>query len=164
MYKSLILLLLATLALSKLTVYHPTSLRDEIDRKTGAIHSSIANFGHIPYGNNIVGKLWYDEDNRDGCGDFTIDINGDGDPDASPSPIVMVERGNCSFVKKVRNVEHAGGALAVIIDNKAGEIVEQVIMVDDGTGSSIKIPSMLISKADGKKICKLYCNRFSETI
>jgi len=42
--------------------------------------------------------------------------------------------------------------MAVIIDNKPGEIVEQVIMVDDGTGSGIKIPSMLISKKDGRKI------------
>lgn len=154
MHISIYLFLLLSVAYSKLTVYSPNSLRNKINKQNGSLHSSVANFGHIPYGHSIIGRVWFDEQNRDGCHDFKINITGEGDPDVTPSPIVLVERGGCSFVKKVRNIEHAGGSLAVIIDNKAGEIVEQVIMVDDGTGHGIKIPSMLISKADGKKLCK----------
>jgi len=36
-----------------------------------------------------------------------------------------------------------------VIDDKA-EDVQYVIMSDDGTGSGIRIPSMLIGKEDGK--------------
>lgn len=147
--------LIFTYALSKLVVYHPRRLRDKIDPNFGVIGSSLANFGNIPYGHSIIGKLWYDPENPDGCNKFSINITGFGDPDATPSPIVLVTRGNCPFVKKVRNIEHAGGSLAIIADNKPGERVESVIMVDDGSGNGINIPSMLISQKDGKTISKL---------
>lgn len=118
-----------------MVVYHPHSLREQIDSTNGEIKSSLANFGNVPYGHSIIGRVWYDPENKDGCKEFATDVTGEGDPDANPSPIVIVERGNCPFVKKVRNVQHAGGALAVIIDNKEGEMVDHIIMVDDGSGN-----------------------------
>lgn len=51
---------------------------------------------------------------------------------------------------KVRNIEKAGGSLAVIIDDKDHEDVKNLIMSDDGTGAGITIPSMMISKSDGE--------------
>lgn len=107
-----------------------------------------------------MGKVWFDPDNSDGCNSFNITIDGSGDPDIEPSPIVLVERGNCPFTKKVRNIEHAGGRLAVLIDN-TDEEVKDVIMVDDGTGNGIRIPSMLISKDDGD-IIKTYIKKNSK--
>jgi len=62
-----------------------------------------------------------------------------------------VDRGDCSFVTKVRNIEKAGGSLAVIIDDSNNDI-RDIIMSDDGTGAGIRIPSMLISKKDGEKL------------
>ena len=35
---------------------------------------------------------------------------------------MLVDRGNCSFVQKVRNVEESGAALAVIIDETDEDI------------------------------------------
>lgn len=65
---------------------------------------------------------------------------------------ILVERGgDCSFTTKVRNVEDAGASLAIIIDNKDEEL-DTVNMADDGAGSGIRIPSMLISKRDGQRI------------
>jgi len=52
-------------------------------------------------------------------------------------------------VTKVRNIEKAGGSLAVIIDDSNNN-VRDIIMSDDGTGAGIRIPSMLISKKDGQ--------------
>jgi hypothetical protein len=54
-------------------------------------------------------------------------------------------------VTKVRNVERAGGSLAVIIDDGNSDIAN-VVMSDDGTGTGILIPSMLISRKDGEKL------------
>ena len=65
------------------------------------------------------------------------------------TPIFLVDRGKCTFVTKVRNVERAGGSLAVIIDDSF-EDVHKVIMSDDGTGTGIRIPAMLIGKKEGQ--------------
>jgi len=62
--------------------------------------------------------------------------------------IVIVQRGQCSFVTKVRNAERAGASLLVVADHQQ-EDIQNVIMGDDGTGTGIRIPSMLIGKAQG---------------
>ena len=69
------------------------------------------------------------------------------DEENNLSPIVLADRGKCSFVNKVRNIEKLGVKVAFICDNKP-EYVDSIIMADDGTGSSVNIPSYLISKRD----------------
>lgn len=59
----------------------------------------------------------------------------------------MIDRGNCTFVTKVRNIEKVGAKMAIICDNKP-ESSENVIMADDGSGSAINIPSFIIRKRD----------------
>ena len=61
---------------------------------------------------------------------------------------MLLERGDCHFVTKVRNVALNGGKLAIIIDNK-NEDIEGVVMADDGTGAGVQIPSILIGNKDG---------------
>lgn len=68
------------------------------------------------------------------------------------TPIFLVYRGGCTFVQKTRNILAAKGALAVIIDNKPSEDVNNIIMSDDSTGMGISIPAMLIDFADGEKL------------
>jgi hypothetical protein len=58
----------------------------------------------------------------------------------------MVERGACHFVIKAQNIEKFGGVMAIIIDNKDGEVVESIVMADDGKGESVNIPTFLIGK------------------
>lgn len=76
---------------------------------------------------------------------FTVDSDGD------ITPFYLVERGGCSFVKKVRNLEAIGVAVVIVVD-ETEEDVDNVIMSDDGTGGGIRIPSMLIGKTDGRKL------------
>jgi len=64
---------------------------------------------------------------------------------------MIADRGNCSFVTKVRHMEDAGVAVAIIIDNTE-ESVDSIIMSDDGTGAGIRIPGLLINKKDGDKL------------
>jgi len=114
----------------------------------GEIRSSMANVGVVPYGHTIIGNLWMEENNLNGCQEFEKDFDGQFDPDTDPSPIVVVQRGGCSFVTKIWNAEHAQARLVLIIDDKDEEI-ENVIIVDDGNGAGIWIPAMLITKKDG---------------
>ena len=118
------------------------------------IAANYGNFGHIPYGQSLIGNVYYDLDNPDGCDPFSLrqhNKESEDFVDRLTTPIVFVERGNCSFVDKVRNVESAGGSLAVIIDNY-NEDINNVILSDDGTGMGIRIPSMIIGKTDGEII------------
>ena len=63
----------------------------------------------------------------------------------------MVDVGDCSFVQQVRNIERAGGALAVIIDNK-NEDIKDLILSDDGSGQGIRIPALLVNKHEGEQL------------
>lgn len=65
--------------------------------------------------------------------------------------MMIAERGNCSFVTKVRNMEEAGVAVALIVDDQS-EDVDDIVMSDDGTGAGVRIPSLLLSRKDGKKL------------
>ena len=67
------------------------------------------------------------------------------------TPIMIADRGSCSFVTKVRNMQDLGAAVAIVVDN-TDEDIEEIVMSDDGTGAGIRIPSMLISKKDGAKL------------
>ncbi len=73
------------------------------------------------------------------------------DADGDITPFFIAERGECSFVKKIRNMESIGVAVGIIVDDFE-EDIDNVIMSDDGTGGGIRIPSMLIGKTDGKKL------------
>ena len=80
-----------------------------------------------------------------------------------PTKIILAKRGKCTFVDKVRNAERAGASLLVVVDNKA-ENVTNVIMGDDGTGTGLRIPSMLVGKSDGHKLIEFAKKRVGATL
>ena len=76
-------------------------------------------------------------------------------PNVGDSPFILVKKGLCSYTTKVRNIEEAGGHVAIIINDK-DEKVEDMFLADDGHEGEISIPAILISKADGEKIINYY--------
>jgi len=74
---------------------------------------------------------------------------------------MIAERGECTFVTKVRNMEDVGVAVGIVIDDKKEEEVDSIIMSDDGSGAGIRIPSMLITKKDGDKLLNYLKNASS---
>jgi hypothetical protein len=64
-----------------------------------------------------------------------------------------LNRGGCSYVQKVRNIEHVGGSLAIIQHTRINDVSEHT-MNDDGSGGGIQIPSILIGRDAGDKILK----------
>jgi hypothetical protein len=99
--------------------------------------------------------LHYDAADRFACQEFGDDKVLNRTEDVSP--LFLANRGECSFVQKVRNLENIGTAVAIIIDNKP-EMIDEVLMSDDGTGGGIRIPSMLIGQNDGKKLVEWFEN------
>lgn len=98
--------------------------------------------------------MYYPVNNTDGCRGFVKEDFPESffaDEESDLNPIIMVDRGNCSFVSKVRNIERQGVKLAIINDNLE-EDSENLIMSDDGTGHSINIPSFIIKKRESDQI------------
>ena len=101
-----------------------------------------------------MGKLHYLEDDAYGCQEYDTEkvvLNRTDDL----TPFMIAERGECSFVQKVRNMENIGVSVAIIVDSRA-EMIDEILMSDDGTGGGIRIPSMLIGMRDGDTLLNWY--------
>mmetsp|Transcript_58551 Transcript_58551/g.143228 ORF Transcript_58551/g.143228 Transcript_58551/m.143228 type:complete len:524 (+) Transcript_58551:171-1742(+) len=153
---------------SKLQVQIPQDLR----RDGGYAHRE-ALFGLPPYGGSIEQNVYYadakmcdtnDDYSRGGYPTRDNDESGSMAPWKAPF-ILMVDRGDCTFVKKVRNAQKLGAAGVIIADNtclcNAGSEcktedgsceTKEPIMADDGSGADITIPSFLMYKQDADPV------------
>lgn len=166
-------------ATSRLEVQIPSDLNSRT--KQGYDHRD-ALFGIPPYGASIHEHVYYTTDLL--CGSSAAapgssipkwkQKKGDNVPQSYPDTkgkpwphpfILMVDRGDCTFVQKVRNAQHGGAAAVLIADNQCqcgatncvldkGAIceAEEPIMADDGSGLDITIPSFLVFKQDADKM------------
>ena len=124
---------------ASLRVTYPPSLVQTLG-PGGLLKSSLGNFGHIQYGSTISAHLTYSPENVRGCEPFNNYFE--------KNRMVLVQAGECPITTKVRNIEKAGGQLAIIGD-AFFEKVEDVFLEDvDGSGFSLTIPALLISKDD----------------
>jgi len=101
-------------------------------------------FGFPEYNGEFVGHLRLaPASNRLGCDHF--------DEQAffslQDEIIAVIDRGTCHFVTKVYNAQIAGAKGVVIVNNVYGDFLP--FMADDGLGSVIDIPSILIQKEYG---------------
>lgn len=78
-------------------------------------------------------------------------------------PFMIADRGSCSFAKKVKNMEDAGVAVGIVVDN-TDENINDIVMSDDGTGAGLRIPSLLVSKKDGQKLIDWLKNATTEEL
>jgi hypothetical protein len=98
-----------------------------------------------------MGKIYHDPENANGCDNYDfakISMN------APDQRIFIAKRGGCTFVHKTRNAMHAGAVLFIIVDIDKEDDIHEFILNDDGTGSDIVIPTVMISSEDGDKILK----------
>lgn len=65
--------------------------------------------------------------------------------------IVLVHRGNCSFVQKAQNVQKAGGT-GIIITNVASSSSPNTPPFMGGTASDVNIPALSLAMADGQAL------------
>lgn len=136
-------------------VRSPQELRESFPN--GEIKAGYSNFGFIPYGYNLVGKLHYNpDDTTAGCDvEKMRTILSDDKPSLDNSPIVMIDRGSCNFIHKTKNIQDVGGHVALIVNNDERD-PQTIIMADDGKGEQVAIPALLISKNDGTILKDFY--------
>lgn len=118
-------------------------------------------FGRNFFGETVEKKMYYTK--RSLCNSQIPDT-----PDyiKQDGYFLLVDRGECSFVEKVRNAQRDGATAVFIADNRClcstnglceqdiDEECEKIepVMDDDGSGSDIRIPSMLLLKSDADKL------------
>ena len=51
--------------------------------------------------------------------------------DPSNTPIVLVQRGNCTFVTKTKFAQLIGAKMVIVVDNK-DQALDNIVMADDG--------------------------------
>lgn len=147
---------------TQISVLYPENLAKKFENNH--IKATYALYGEIPYGSSTITRLsnFLLPDFSDpyyACSEIPdkssnlYDEKNAIDSTSSLTTVIFVERGNCSFVTKTRNVQKAGGQLAIIMNNNNMDL-EEVFLSDDGTGSDIVIPTLFISKSDGELIKK----------
>lgn len=159
----------------QIRIEHPDALAKEFP--DAQVKGSTATFGAPFYGERVVGKLVYqvptDKDhphcdvngysNRkalEDAKDKEIKENHDRESGIRPTErwIMVVERGGCSFVTKVRTAESLGASAVIVVDkadsNLTSNTIHTVIMAGDPYEDKVTGPSILVSHEDGQKIIK----------
>ena len=155
-----ICLILSYFVYGSIKIYSPSNLKDQFEGIYNlivgvTIRYSYANYGRIPYGSVMVsilylqvGRVYYFPDSSSFCTkNDSIMLDREGDPDNDFTPIVLVECDGCTFVRKSKNVQDIGGALMLIMTHTARQNPDDMVMIDDGTGTSIAIITMQINRA-----------------
>lgn len=112
-----------------LKVMNPPTLTEDIGNN-GIIQSSLANFGHLNYGQTSLGKVIRPrKENAFGCKPLTIEDFPDYftpellSMNRGPlNTFVLLSRGHCTNPTKVRNVENFGSNIALIGDEKDEDV------------------------------------------
>jgi hypothetical protein len=91
--------------------------------------------GSIILANDGVGTV------TDGCESFPVGF--------FTGAIALIDRGDCTFVTKVRNAQNAGAIAAIVANNFGNDLLT---MADDDTGIDITIPSIFIAQNYGQII------------
>eukprot|EP01017_Pseudomicrothorax_dubius_P003929 TRINITY_DN10686_c0_g1_i1.p1 TRINITY_DN10686_c0_g1~~TRINITY_DN10686_c0_g1_i1.p1 ORF type:complete len:460 (-),score=98.88 TRINITY_DN10686_c0_g1_i1:140-1519(-) len=134
----------------RIKVWAPKGLTELFPK---GIEYNIGNYGRVPYGKSLVGSI-HVADPFDGCQQLTpivVPKEGENNKKASVAPFVLVERGGCDFVTKTHYAEIAGAKLVIVINDDLRKPSE-INMGDDGYGSTLGIPSIIISMDDGRKL------------
>lgn len=154
-YFLLLAFMLAVGCNAQIKIYAPLSANDYFPQSQNSIiNFTIANFGDIPYGKSIIGPV-VKAIPEDGCSEIrNIKYEDQFQDNKQDKPIVLLKRGNCNFVLKVKNAQNAGAKLVIIADNSVNQN-SFIYMADDGSGSSVRIPSLFIREQDGQNLVKV---------
>lgn len=149
----------------QIRVLAPPKVVEDFTKNHGRIFGSTSTFGAPFYGDRVLGRLVYGVPKKEHhCTEGDYDI-----PDAEEYTlagktrkevrlinIVLVERGTCSFVTKVKVAQKKKAHAVIIVDNegsqKTSKEIQHIIVADDGYGANIDIPSVLISRKEGQKL------------
>lgn len=158
---------------AQIRIVAPLEAVDLFGEKNGIIDGSTATFGAPYYGEKVMGKLLYREPthpdhphcSKEGFKDheqleelFQTKLNiteqSENGIKHKSKRVIVVDRGGCTFVTKVRVAQEFGAGAVIVVDNESSGLtknqIHQLIMANDGYGELVKIPSVFVSYDEGK--------------
>ena len=147
-----LLLSLSIPSLCAIHVFSPDSLRLKFTE--GQIPNTIADFGVVPYGHSISGRVIRSEP-FDACD--PLEISEKFLKEIQGNFIILVERGRCTFSQKVINAQKIGASAVLISDSDKNKDVHKIFAVERVKTQldQVRIPSMLINKVDADSVEKM---------
>ena len=100
----------------------------------------VAHLGSLQYGSTITATMRAPLENQYACEPY--------DNFFPANSIVIVEPGFCTFVEKARNIEQAGGQVAVVTDSMMEYGQDYYVEDLDGSGFTVSIPILLMDFSD----------------
>mmetsp|Transcript_3003 Transcript_3003/g.7682 ORF Transcript_3003/g.7682 Transcript_3003/m.7682 type:complete len:462 (-) Transcript_3003:74-1459(-) len=143
---------------AQLHIVHPDGMFMESE---GWIYGSTATFGNPLFNERVKGEVLYGKSQDNHCSKHydLPHMENAAYETFSQARLVVVDRGDCTFVTKVRiaqDVHHAAGV--IIIDKKGSTAtpkeIQEIVMADDGNGHFVDIPCILISRSEGDDLLK----------
>lgn len=155
-YLQILLLAAITLlspTLQQVTLVGPEMIDYEIRQtEDGKIRYKLGNFGNIPYGTTILGKVFYSP-NNDGTNYWCEEDQTYNDPeimvlkDNEYVPIIFVDHStSCSYAHKAANVQNRQGKMMLIASDS--NILDDEYNIDDPL-ENVHIPTIIIPKDIG---------------
>jgi len=148
--------------IAQVRVIGPDSLVKSLGKANTHIQGSTATFGAPFYGDRVLGRLvWGESTGHHHCHDDDYELppldkissDSKSNDQVRLINIVLVRRGECSFVTKVKVASKKGAHAVIIVDREDSTLtshdLQNMIVADDGFGDRISIPSILISNTDG---------------
>lgn len=127
----------------------------KLEKSSIKIEFAPATFGKITLGRTYNGELYYDEGLNSNVCSYS-NLNNATMPEVLPEKpfILMIDRGNCTFVKKALYAQKLGAFMLVIANSIENQKNEDVYMMDDGQGKDVNIETVMITYKDGLQIKK----------
>ena len=148
----LIVLTLALPVFPAIHVFSPDKLRLKFSE--GQIPNTIADFGVVPYGHSISGRVIRSAP-FDACD--PLEISEKFLKEIQGNFIILAERGRCTFSQKVINAQKIGASAVLISDSDKNKDVHKIFAVERVRTQldQVRIPSMLINKIDSDAVEKM---------
>lgn len=81
---------------ARLKIMSPESLSSQF--KNNEVPAKYADFGKVPYGRTIMGKIHFDPFNELGCNEFSLNDYQELERSADITPFYLAKGGDCSYV------------------------------------------------------------------
>jgi len=159
---------------AQIRIITPDKLKRSFESTDGVINGATAVFGAPYYGEHVLGRLRTSKSKGNHyCSEDDYDlppVQSTGSIDAKGERIhdilVLEHSTYCSACKKARVAQSKGASAVVFIDvsGDSEKLVQEKILGDDGWGSEVRIPSILVSRAVGDELLAVISHSDKEEV
>eukprot|EP01016_Furgasonia_blochmanni_P051056 TRINITY_DN7982_c0_g1_i1.p1 TRINITY_DN7982_c0_g1~~TRINITY_DN7982_c0_g1_i1.p1 ORF type:complete len:560 (+),score=81.01 TRINITY_DN7982_c0_g1_i1:32-1711(+) len=142
-------------------IISPASLVQQLEDHANDLKFTLANFGEAPFGKSVLGEITLSKP-KNSCS-LQEEVK-----DFGESPIglriLMADRGDCQFATKAHFAQMSGYGMLIMVNNNDDDVT-RMVLIDNNSGmtGNLKIPTIMINKADGELVENYIMKALSES-